>query len=92
MSKWSGPCHDNILPVFCPTGQRRRGSECRRDAARKSLIDQRAFYCAWGCLSIFCFERGIDGHVLSAENEPAAAAAVRSLSPFLRGRDELRSR
>jgi hypothetical protein len=30
MSKWSGPCHDNILPVFCPTCQRDRGSECRR--------------------------------------------------------------
>ncbi|WP_314949347.1 hypothetical protein [Bradyrhizobium cosmicum] len=41
--------------MFCPTGQRHGGSECRLGATRKSLIDQRAFYCAWGCFRSFCF-------------------------------------
>ena len=45
--------HDRILPVFCPTGQLDRGRACRRDASRKSLLDQRALYCAWGCFPSF---------------------------------------
>jgi len=57
----TGRRHDSIMPVFCPTGQRDRGHECRRGAARKSLADQGAFYCAWGCFSTFCFGRQCTG-------------------------------
>src|SRR3569832_1097956 len=48
--------HGGILPVFCPTGQRRPDAECLPGTARKTLVDQGGLLLCMGLFSDFGLE------------------------------------